>query len=160
MRRLTVKTMPTKISREISKSHAIELFREWTKGRRQMELVVPLNPVPASRPRVSRHAGVYYLKTYSTWMKQAKLYLPQGEPAFPHQPVVVFAQHLVKRPKTTKLIAPRGDVDNYLKATLDAVTKCGSVWSDDDQVAVVIGTKEFTVEVPRTEILVVQLDWT
>jgi Holliday junction resolvase RusA-like endonuclease len=136
---------------------AIKSLRRWAKGKPQIELTIPLNPVPASRPRVSQHVGVYYLKTYSTWMKQAALHLPQGEPAFPSGRVIALAEHFVQRPKTTRLSAPRGDVDNYLKATLDAVTKCKAVWSDDDQVALVIGTKQFTVEDPHTQILVVSL---
>lgn len=143
-------------ARVISNHAGVEALRKWAKGRRQIELTVPLNPVPASRPRVSRHAGVYYLKTYATWMKQAALHLPKGDPAFPSGLVAVLAEHYVQQPKTTKLHAPRGDVDNYLKATLDAVTKCGAVWSDDDQVALVTGTKQFTVEEPHTQILVVQ----
>lgn len=142
------------MARETSNPDSIEAFLRWAKGRRMMSLIIPLNPVPASRPRVSRHAGVYYLKTYSTWMKQAALYLPKGEPVFTG-PVAVAVQHFVKRPKTTKLSAPRGDVDNYLKATLDAITKCGAAWSDDDQVVTLIGTKRFTVEEPRTEVIIV-----
>lgn len=148
--------MVPRVARVSSNPDSVEAFKRWAKGKRQLLLTIPLNPVPASRPRVSRYAGVYYLKTYAMWMKQAALYLPKGDPAFATGTVAVLAEHKVQRPKTTKLGAPRGDVDNFLKATLDAVTKCGAAWTDDDQVAVVIGTKQFTMEKPRTEIIVVE----
>ncbi len=37
------------------------------------------------------------------------------------------------KPKTTKRANPRGDIDNYIKAVLDALTKKG-YWIDDDQI--------------------------
>lgn len=147
----------TTMGRVTSKPDSVEAFKIWAEGRKRMQLTIPLSPVPASRPRVSRHAGVYYLKTYATWMKQAALHLPKGDPAFPAGLVAVLVEHFVKRPKTTKLLAPRGDTDNYVKASLDAVTKCGAVWFDDDQVSVLVANKQFEVEKPRTEILVVEL---
>lgn len=44
---------------------------------------------------------------------------------------VIFNAH---RPKTTKKTFPRGDLDNYEKALMDALTKHGGFWIDDDQV--------------------------
>ena len=134
----------------------IAAFKKWAKGRRQVRLSIPLDPVPAARPRLSRW-GTYYPKKYATWKKQALLYLPEADPVFPDELLVCLAEHHVKRPKTTKLSSPRGDTDNYLKASMDAVTKCGGVWSDDDQVAIVLATKQFTLEAPRTDIIVVEL---
>ena len=40
-----------------------------------MRLSIPLNPVPASRPRVSKW-GTYYPKRYATWKKDALKHLP------------------------------------------------------------------------------------
>lgn len=148
---------PVMTTAAVTSNHkGIVSFRKWAKGRRQQHLSIPLNPVPASRPRVTRW-GVHYTKTYAKWKKQAGLYLPQGYPTFPGQKVCVLAEHWVQRPKTTKLESPRGDVDNYLKATLDAITSCGAVWTDDDQVVLVLSTKEYATEEPRTDVLVVEL---
>lgn len=132
-------------------------FRSWAKGRRQIHLSVPLQPVPASRPRVSKW-GTHYLKTYAKWKKQATLYLPDHDPVFPTEPLVVLANHFIQRARTSRLSWPRGDVDNYLKATLDAITKAEAIWSDDDQVLAVLSTKQFVQEAPRTEIIVVEFN--
>lgn len=67
-------------------------------------------------------------------MKRAAELLPTfDEPLFT-RPVFVAAYFDVLKPKTTKLLTPRGDIDNYEKALYDALTKCG-VWTDDTLVA-------------------------
>jgi Holliday junction resolvase RusA-like endonuclease len=47
---------------------------------------------------------------------------------------------MVPRPKTTKRLSPRGDVDNYFK-TLDSLN--GTVWKDDDQIVWAIMVKDY-----------------
>lgn len=71
----------------------------------------------------------------------------------------VIADHVVMKPKTTIRNCPRGDVDNYAKATLDAITKCGHVWEDDDQVLILTTTKRFAEkgEEPHTKVTVCNL---
>lgn len=56
------------------------------------------------------------------------------------------------KPKTTKRDYPRGDTDNYAKAILDAMTKAGPFFEDDDQVTALMVTKRFAEpdEEPRT----------
>ena len=137
----------------------IKAFIKRAASGRSMSLVVPLNPVPASRPRVSKW-GVYYLKTYTRWMKQAKLHLPDGvdDPEFTG-PVAVLTEFVVNKPKTTKRAYPIGDNDNYEKAAWDAITKCRAVWDDDDQILLNVSIKRFTNanEEPHTRVVVIEL---
>ena len=96
-----------------------------------------LNPVPASRPRVTRW-GVYYTKTYAAWRKAIHkvLYNNPGRALEGNLAVVLTIR--VEKPKTTKRDNPRGDLDNYEKAIYDAISgEKGSpkgYWTDDDQI--------------------------
>jgi Holliday junction resolvase RusA-like endonuclease len=107
-------------------------------------LSFPLEPVPASRPRVTRW-GAYYGKRYTSFRKQAELVIPE---VFTDQPLVGTLEVLVtffcKRPKTTKREEPRGDVDNYVKAILDSCN--GKVFEDDDQIKRITATKRWEDE--------------
>tara|TARA_R110002072_G_scaffold151470_2_gene300808 strand:- start:17204 stop:17422 length:219 start_codon:yes stop_codon:yes gene_type:complete len=53
----------------------------------------------------------------------------------------------VQKPKTSKLLSPRGDADNYGKAILDAITGHRSdpkgYWNDDSQIWRLISDKVF-----------------
>lgn len=62
------------------------------------------------------------------------------------------------KPKTTKRTNPNGDIDNYTKAALDAITSCGAVWDDDMQVTVNVAEKRFAAigETPGTYIYIVE----
>jgi Holliday junction resolvase RusA-like endonuclease len=140
-------------------SSLTELFIRWAGSRRQMSLTIPLNPVPASRPRVTKW-GVHYLKTYATWKKQAILELPEGTIApFGGKPLAVYSEFVVKKAKTTKRHWPIGDNDNYEKATWDAITQCESVWKDDDQIVWNLSHKRYITEgeQPHCDVLVVLL---
>lgn len=91
-------------------------------------------PVPASRPRVSKF-GTYYGKRYKAFRKAFQQEVAEFRKGF--RPLtadrlnasVVFC---VPRPKTTKLVVPRGDIDNYVKALFDGCNEL--VWRDDTQV--------------------------
>jgi len=67
---------------------------------------------------------------------------PLGEPF--NLPVRVWVRFAVPRPKTSKLVQPKPDLDNYLKALLDALTRAGNVWEDDHLVADIQATKVWT----------------
>lgn len=103
---------------------------------------IPVNPVPASRPRVTRW-GTYYGKTYKNWMAEAAKALKVIPPRPMYGPLYVEAVFVVERAKTSKRLWPRGDVDNYLKAAFDAVTKAGICWHDDDQIVVTRAVKVY-----------------
>jgi Holliday junction resolvase RusA-like endonuclease len=109
------------------------------------------NPVPASRPRVTKW-GTYYSKTYKDWMRWAEANIPEGgDPPLPgHYDVVL--EFIVAKPRTSKLTRPVGDVDNYAKAILDVLTKKG-YWPDDADVVCLQASKRFAHEdeEPRTE---------
>jgi len=87
------------------------------------------------------------------------MHLPSGtEPVFTG-PVAVMTQFIIQKPKTTKRAYPRGDNDNYEKAIYDAITKCGCIWNDDDQILMNLSFKRFTNpnEKPRCEVHIVPL---
>lgn len=118
-----------------------------------LSFVLNVAPVPASRPKVSRW-GVYYSKTYSKFLRstQEELSKHNGKPT--QGPIVVMMEHVVERPRTGKLGLPRGDVDNFAKGPLDAMTKAGTFWWDDEQVALLVASKRYAKdgEQPRTEV--------
>lgn len=116
-------------------------------------LTVYIDPVPASRPRVTRRGFSYYAKPYATFKRQfedevAKVY--QGKPI--SEDVVVEIRVFVQRPKSTKLAMPRPDVDNYAKAVLDGMNSV--VLVDDRQVHRLTVSKFWTSDSPRVEIRV------
>lgn len=107
---------------------------------------IPLSPVPAARPRVTRSGRVYYPKTYSSWKSAAAKLLPAclfdaGLFRKLVGPLLVSLVCRVTRPKTTKLEHPKPDVDNYAKAVLDACN--GLAWVDDEQVIGLVVVKEW-----------------
>jgi|TARA_R110002096_G_scaffold25312_18_gene79230 Holliday junction resolvase RusA-like endonuclease len=117
-------------------------------------LSLPLDPVPASRPRVTRW-GVYYGKRYTEFRRRGTEILA----ALDWSPALLdllplrgrLAIHVVfnvVRPRTSKLHSPIGDLDNYLK-TLDILN--GVLWSDDKQIEITLACKRFA-EVGSIEI--------
>jgi Holliday junction resolvase RusA-like endonuclease len=114
-------------------------------------IFIPILPVPASRPRVTRW-GTYYGKRYTEFRTIAKKLLQAVEwPCdFPLRGLLsVSVTFTVPRPKTTKRQSPRGDVDNYFK-TLDSLNEV--VWKDDDQIVWAIMAKEYGEPGIRLEI--------
>ena len=101
-------------------------------------LTFPVEPVPASRPRVTRW-GTYYGKRYSKFRKEAESVVSQ---AYTDQPLSgtleVTIWFYCKKPKTTKLSEPRGDIDNYCKAILDQLNN--RVIEDDQQIKRITAT--------------------
>lgn len=115
-------------------------------------LTIDQNPVPASRPRVSKW-GVYYGKRYTAWRKEAEKQLKEVKD-ITDEPLIVVVEHYVKKPKTTKRLYPQGDVDNYLKPPLDAITTHSKHWEDDDQVVAAFTFKTYTEEEPKTVVYI------
>ena len=98
---------------------------------------IHLNPMPCPRPRIAvrgRFPVAYYPKTYQEWKEaaaQALLTVWTRDPlAGPLSLTVTFS---VLRPKTSKLLYPKPDIDNFLKAFMDAGTQA-DLWDDDSQI--------------------------
>jgi Holliday junction resolvase RusA-like endonuclease len=82
-------------------------------------LTLRIKPVPASRPRVTRW-GTYYLKTYKTYKDEAHEAIPVCTEQTLNCELGATVEFICHRPKNTKMVSPRGDIDNHLKAIFDA----------------------------------------
>lgn len=111
-----------------------------------------LHPTPASRPKVSRY-GTYYGKNYTKFRRQAEIEIPNvikdHTPYSLDTPLLVIATSYVNQPRTSERDWPRGDVDNYAKAILDACN--GIVWEDDDSILLLVTSKAWS-EQERVEL--------
>lgn len=115
-----------------------------------------IDTVPSSscRPRVSLY-GTYYTKSYQTFLTDCTRAMTIARCGTLDGDLGVYLEVIIAKPKLTKLVRPRGDVDNYSKAPLDAAIKA-KVWDDDGQVVALFATKRWTElgELPGVNILV------
>lgn len=125
-------------------------------------LTVTVPPAPAARPRVTR-GGSYYPKTYAAWRRDMDKAIPTAERLYEGN-LAVRVEFACHRPKTTKRLNPRGDIDNFEKAIFDAITgdrKKGfkGYWVDDDQIVLNSARKRWVRpgETPHVKIKVRQL---
>lgn len=102
-----------------------------------------IEPVPASRPRMTRSGHAYTAEPYRSFKDTlSNMIKLEWSRALIDKPVVVDIEIHVRRPKTTKMEYPRPDVDNYAKAVLDSLT--GTVLEDDKSVTALHITKQWT----------------
>lgn len=92
-------------------------------------LKIPLNPVPAARARIPRYGKPYYPKTYSKWISDAEKLIAESTLALA-EPLRATVLFLIPRSKTSKLIVPVGDGDNYEKGLYDMLQKKGFLLDD------------------------------
>jgi Holliday junction resolvase RusA-like endonuclease len=118
-------------------------------------IYIPITPMAAPRPRfraIPKGPVVTYMpKEYKAWQDQVRNYLRGGFIAdmIPlGTPVEVGIEMSVPRPKTTKLTAPKWDVDNGAKAVLDCLS--GIVFHDDCQVEILHVVKRWSDEADDT----------
>ena len=105
-------------------------------------------PSPRPRARVIPKrsiASIYMPSSYKKWKADVVALLRDqlGDPSPVEGRVAVWCVFAVQRPKTTKRVAPPGDVDNYAKSLLDALTEYGA-WKDDIQVTLLTADKRWT----------------
>jgi len=110
------------------------------------KLFIPVNPVPASRPRVTRW-GTYFTKNYEDFRNDSFLFLDKIKKQYPQseKQFKVEIEFICRKPKNPANEYPRGDVDNYLKGPLDSFTKVGMFWYDDVQVIHLTGHKRYAL---------------
>ena len=120
-----------------------------------VELLIPLCPVPASRPRVTRW-GTYYSKRYTQWCSDASDLLDAAAECY-RQPLKVAVLFAVPRSQYSKLVTPVGDGDNFEKATFDLLQSRGHV--EDDRLITSASWKKRFVPFSVDGFTVVKIDF-
>ena len=104
-----------------------------------------IKPVAKQRPRLARGGFCYTPKETVIFerslARMVKTRLRLIGPLFLVEHVCIKIVFSFKKPKTSKLTIPRGDIDNYCKSVLDALN--GVVWADDKNVCVLMARKKF-----------------
>lgn len=131
--------------------------------RTRISLVIPIEPVPASRARYSsRNKRAYHSDKYAAYLKDTTQRIKRMTADMPKMsgPVAVLIEFICHRPKKPTNPYPRGDFDNLAKAITDAMTQAGTVWRDDVQVAMAFIMKAYAEpgEAPHTKLTVWELD--
>ncbi len=112
-----------------------------------------INPVPASRPRVSRWS-TYYPKKYTKFKKEMEALTSELETTLSEKPVSVELEFGIMMPKSwskkkrkelnNTYCSNNSDIDNYIKAILDSLN--GVVYVDDKQVVELFAKKIYSEE--------------
>jgi Holliday junction resolvase RusA-like endonuclease len=106
------------------------------------QLIIPVNPMPCPRPRLSRF-GVYYPAKYNRWRKEFSTHVREAMGRHNRigatRLLRVDVELIVEQPKKTELPVPKPDIDNYMKAVFDACN--GILWADDSQIIVCYASK-------------------
>lgn len=113
-----------------------------------------MEPLPASRPRVTKW-GTYIAKPYKGWLAEAAKYLKTVNCTIPEGHLHVVIEVVCTKARTSKLTTPKGDIDNYAKAPLDAITHA-KLWDDDKWVTELFARKRFasTGEAAHTRVTI------
>jgi len=116
-----------------------------------MRITFDINPIPASRPRVTRWS-TYYPKRYTEFRKEMKALTSELDTTLFEKSVsvsVVFHIGMPKSwPKKKKKEKNKGfcdnnaDLDNYQKAILDSLN--GVVYIDDRQIVEIFASKIYS----------------
>ena len=120
----------------------------------KIEILIPVKPVSASRPKVGRY-GAYYSKSYMSYRaemfdflkKIVKKYPIKGDKLKNRVHYHVEAEFICYKPKKPSDInCPRYDLDNMEKALYDAITHAKMIWHDDIQIVSNSNSKRYQKE--------------
>jgi len=89
----------------------------------ELTIRIPLRPIAASRPRIPRYGKPYFPKTYKKWRDDAHIVVPEFSGTPIDFPVTVTVMFAIPRARTSKLIVPLGDGDNFEKALYDLLQR-------------------------------------
>ena len=128
-----------------------------------IQFVVPGEPVPKARPRVTRYGTytpertkAYEQAVYFAWKQQSGESFPTGVPliayvyahfSIPRSISKKRRQEMVGKPHTKH----RGDLDNVVKAVLDALN--GYAFPDDCAVCAIVAVKDYQPK-PTTTVII------
>ena len=106
---------------------------------------IPVEPTPASRPKIGKY-GTHYSKAHTAYKQACLKFLESVE--LDHEPILVGNLQVTlvfvcTKARTSKLITPRYDIDNLAKLPLDCMTSSGRFWKDDVQIDELLGVKLF-----------------
>ena len=138
---------------------AREIFLADFAYREPQQFTIPLNPVPASRPRVYGNGGVGYGKKYTQFMETSVGPCNSFCGHKTTKPVAAFIEHVVYKPRAPKNPYPLGDIDNYDKGPFDAMVKSKLFFEDDVQIVFMISVKRYQKENEAPGIHVIWFDF-
>ena len=120
----------------------LEAFHSLTAEKHHLWL--PVEPVPASRPKYTK-SGITYSKRHLEFVETCKglLWPIRDQLVFGDRPVGISIEFVSTRAKTSKLTYPRYDADNAAKVVLDCLTWSQCWYKDDNQVVTLTATKRF-----------------
>jgi Holliday junction resolvase RusA-like endonuclease len=84
---------------------------------------IPVKPIAASRPRIPRYGKPYFLKTYKKWRDDADKAVKEWTKEPLDTAVRLTTLFAIPRARTSKLIVPAGDGDNFEKALFDMLVR-------------------------------------
>mgnify|MGYP000961803745 CR=1 FL=1 len=110
--------------------------------------------IPKAQPRVKAclrgaHAGVYTPKTADDWKRAVMIAAKDLSGAVLDEPlclrVIFYLPAPKRRHSPSPFVAVKPDLDNLLKALMDALTAIG-VWIDDSRVVEIFASKKYAIE--------------
>lgn len=111
-----------------------------------IKIFLPTKCQTASRPRVGRF-GAYYSKNYENYRKETHKFLKTIRDKYPIDDTSLFKVELeficYKPANPSNPDCPFGDIDNFVKAPLDAITYSKMVWKDDVQILEIKAKKRY-----------------